>query len=132
MGFDCREFKRFRDNFEKLSTGYEKWLQSFLMREATRFLALVKPLTPVDTGDLRDHWIIGKMFRQGDTLSVEILNPMEYAEHVEYGHRTRGGAGMGYVPGVYMMDISLKAIYAEMPAQFNAEFEKFLKGLGVT
>lgn len=132
MAFDYSQFKRFRDNFAKLDFQFETWLKSFLMMEAARFIALVRPLTPVDTGNLRNHWTLGKMFRNGDTLSVEILNPMEYAEHVEYGHRTRGGGGMGYVPGVYMMDISLKAIYAEMPAKFNQEFEKFLKGLGVT
>lgn len=141
MGLNYSQFRKLRDNFSKLSDEYEAWLQSFLLNEANRFMALVKPLTPVDTGDLRNHWKIGKIFRQGDMLCVEIINPMEYASFVEWGHKQTPGRYVpqigkklvkDWVEGAHMMQISLDRIYAEMPARFNSEFTKWLKRLEVT
>lgn len=141
MGLNYSQFRKLRDNFSKLSDEYEAWLQSFLLNEANRFMALVKPLTPVDTGDLRNHWKIGKIFRQGDMLCVEIINPMEYASFVEWGHKQTPGRYVpqigkklvnDWVEGAHMMQISLDQIYSEMPARFNSEFTKWLKRLEVT
>lgn len=141
MGLNYSQFRKLRDNFSKLSDEYEAWLQSFLLNEANRFMALVKPLTPVDTGDLRNHWKIGKIFRQSDMLCVEIINPMEYASFVEWGHKQTPGRYVpqigkklvnDWVEGAHMMQISLDRIYAEMPARFNSEFTKWLKRLEVT
>lgn len=141
MGLNYSQFWKLRDNFSKLSDEYEAWLQSFLLNEANRFMALVKPLTPVDTGDLRNHWKIGKIFRQGDMLCVEIINPMDYASFVEWGHKQTPGRYVpqigkklvkDWVEGAHMMQISLDRIYAEMPARFNSEFTKWLKRLEVT
>lgn len=141
MGLNYSQFRKLRDNFSKLIDEYEAWLQSFLLNEANRFMALVKPLTPVDTGDLRNHWKIGKIFRQGDMLCVEIINPMEYASFVEWGHKQTPGRYVpqigkklvnDWVDGAHMMQISLDRIYAEMPARFNSEFTKWLKRLEVT
>nr|DAU93329.1 MAG TPA: type I neck protein [Caudoviricetes sp.] len=140
MSFNYSQFRRLRNNFAKLSDSYEEWLQSFLLEEATRFMAIVKPLTPVDTGDLRNHWKIGRIFRQGNTLCVEIINPMDYATFVEYGHSQTPGRYVpqigkrlvnDWVEGVHMMQISMDRIYAEMPARFNSEFHKWCKGLEV-
>lgn len=141
MGLNYAQFRKLRNNFAKLSDSYEQWLQSFLLGEAARFMAYVKPLTPVDTGDLRNHWKIGKMFRRGDTLCVELINTMEYATYVEYGHSQTPGRYVpqigkrlvkDWVEGSHMMQISLDRIYQEMPARFNSEFQKWVKGLRVT
>lgn len=140
MSFNYSQFRRLRNNFAKLSDSYEEWIQSFLFGEATRFMAIVKPLTPVDTGDLRNHWKIGRIFRQGDTLCVEIINPMDYATFVEYGHSQTPGRYVpqigkrlvnDWVEGAHMMQISMDRIYAEMPSRFNSEFQKWCKGLEV-
>lgn len=39
----------------------------------------------------------------GDYYEIEIINPVEYASYVEFGHRTRNG---GWVDGKYMLTIS--------------------------
>lgn len=39
----------------------------------------------------------------GDYYEIEIINPVEYASYVEFGHRTRNG---GWVEGQYMLTIS--------------------------
>lgn len=41
--------------------------------------------------------------RVGDTYVIEVVNPVEYASYVEYGHRTVNG---GWVEGRFMLTIS--------------------------
>lgn len=136
MGFDYSEFKNYRDNFAKLTKEFDNWMHKFLLQEGMRFLAEVKPRTPVDTGDLRNHWKLDGMTREGDTLRVWFVNPMHYATHVEYGHAKpyKAGAAEGsadWVEGYFMMTVSLEIIERQMPARFNKQFEAFLDSLGV-
>lgn len=91
---------------------------------AARLLALVIPATPVGKypkgsgkkgGTLRRGWGAknGKaaanyaesltVTKSGNTYTVEIINPVEYASYVEFGHRTVNG---GWVEGRYMLTIS--------------------------
>lgn len=137
MGFDYSEFQLFRNNFSKLTREFDSWMHRFLLKEGMRFIAEVKPRTPVDTGDLRNHWKLDGITRAGDTLQVWFVNPMEYATHVEYGHAKpyKAGAAEGsadWVEGYFMMTVSLEIIYRNMPARFNQEFNRFLTSLGVT
>lgn len=136
MGFDYSEFKNYRDNFEKMTKEFETWIHKFLLQEGMRFLAEVKPRTPVDTEDLRNHWKLDGITREGDTLRVWFVNPMHYATHVEYGHAKpyKAGAPEGsadWVEGYFMMTVSLEIIERQMPARFNKKFEAFLDSLGV-
>lgn len=136
QGFDYSDFKRYRDNFNKMSLQFDTWLTMFLLRQGMRFIAAVKPRTPVDTGDLRAHWQLDGVTREGDTLRCWFINPMYYATHVEYGHAKpyKSGATEGsadWVQGYFMMTISLDEIQREMPIRFNAEFTQFLKSLEV-
>ena len=137
MRFDYSEFQKFRNNFAKLTREFDSWIHQFLLKEGMRFIAEVKPRTPVDTGDLRNHWKLDGITRSGDTLQVWFVNPMEYATHVEYGHAKpyKAGAAEGsadWVEGYFMMTVSLEIIERNMPARFNREFTKFLASLGVT
>ena len=106
------------------------------MQEGQRFIAEVKPRTPVDTGDLRNHWKLDGMTREGDVLKVWFVNSMYYATYVEYGHAKpyKSGASEGsadWVEGYFMMTVSLDKIQRSMPARFNTEFEKFIAQMGV-
>lgn len=136
MGLDYSEFKQFRDNFAKLTREFDSWMHQFLLKEGMRFIAEVKPRTPVDTGDLRNHWKLDGITRSGDTLQVWFVNPMYYATFVEYGHAKpyKAGAAEGsadWVEGYFMMTVSLEIIQRTMPARFNKEFQAFLASLGV-
>lgn len=136
MSLDYSEFQKFRDNFAKLTREFDGWMHRFLLNEGMRFIAEVKPRTPVDTGDLRNHWKLDGITRDGDTLHVWFVNPMYYATFVEYGHAKpyRSGAvegGPDWVEGYFMMTVSLEIIERNMPARFNHEFEAFLASLEV-
>lgn len=52
--------------------------------------------------------------KNGNVYEIEIINPVNYASYVEYGHRTRGGEG--WVEGQFMLTISQKELDAQSPA----------------
>ncbi len=136
MSFDYSDFKQYRDNFSKFTRQFDSWMHRFLLQEGQRFIAEVKPRTPVDTGDLRNHWKLDGMTREGDVLKVWFVNSMYYATYVEYGHAKpyKSGASEGsadWVEGYFMMTVSLDKIQRSMPARFNTEFEKFIAQMGV-
>lgn len=135
-GFDFTEFQAYRNNFMKMYLAYTKWLNGFLMDEGLRFIAAVKRRTPVDTGDLRNHWFLESVTRQGDTLHCWFVNIMHYASFVEYGHAKpyKSGATEGsedWVEGYFMMEISLDEVYRKMPARFDKEFVTYMKAMGL-
>jgi len=137
MGFDYSDFERYVNNFKRMSREFDTWITNFLMRQGMRFIAEVRPRTPVDTGDLRAHWRLDGITRVGDELHVWFINPMEYATHVEYGHAppymsgqvTEGQAG--WVEGYFMMTVSLEIVERNLPARFDREFKEFLLSLEV-
>lgn len=136
MGFDYSEFKRFRDNFAKFTAEFDAWMHRFLLNEGMRFIAEVKRRTPVDTGDLRNHWKLDGITRSGDTLQVWFVNPMYYATFVEFGHAKpyKAGAAEGsadWVDGYFMMTVSLEVIQRNMPSRFNKQFEAFISSLSL-
>ena len=136
MGFDYSEFQKFRNNFARLTREFDAWIQQFLLSEGMRFIAEVKRRTPVDTGDLRNHWKLDGITRHGDTLQVWFVNPLYYATFVEYGHAKpyKAGAAEGsadWVDGYFMMTVSLQVIQKGMPARFDKQFEAFLASLEV-
>ncbi len=46
--------------------------------------------------------------KKGNAYIIEVINPVEYASYVEYGHRTRDHKG--FVKGRYMLTISEREI----------------------
>lgn len=63
----------------------------------------------------------------GNYYVVEIINPVEYASYVEYGHRTPGGAG--WVQGQFMLTISEQEIQKIAPNVLEMKIKDFLKGV---
>lgn len=136
MSLDYSEFENYRNNFAKLTKEFDHWMHQFLLEEGQRFISEVKRRTPVDTGDLRNHWKLDGITRDGDTLRVWFVNTMHYATHVEYGHAKpyKAGAAEGsadWVEGYFMMTVSLEIIQRNMPTRFNKQFEAFLASLEV-
>lgn len=64
----------------------------------------------------------------GNTLVIEIVNPVEYASYVEYGHRTPDHKG--WVQGRFMLTISEQEIQEIAPKVLEAKIKKFLGECG--
>lgn len=134
--FNFSEFQTFANNMQSLERQFDNWMHHFLLTEGARFIREVRPRTPVDTGDLRAHWQLDGITRNGDTLEVWFVNSMYYATYVEYGHAKpyKSGASPGspdWVNGYFMMTVSLQVIENNMPVRFNSQFRQFLSTLGV-
>lgn len=88
---------------------------------AARLLAKVIKRTPVGVyddgrvgGTLRRGWTIGQVKKIGDMYEIEVINPTEYGQYVEFGHRTRNH--QGWVNGRFMMTISADELEQQAPA----------------
>lgn len=62
----------------------------------------------------------------GDTHVIEIINPVEYAPYVEYGHRTANHKG--WVRGKFMMTISEQELKRIAPKVLENKVKKYLEG----
>lgn len=65
-----------------------------------------------------------KINHYGGFLVIEIINPVEYASYVEYGHRTRNHKR--WVPGRFMLTISEQEMQGIAPKVLEAKIKKFL------
>ena len=122
---------------------------------AARLLALVIPRTPVGQypkssgkkgGTLRRGWTSktqadaasrggsndAKAYaealpvrKSGNAYTIEVINPVEYASHVEFGHRTRGGDG--WVPGQYFLTLSEQDLERLAPGVIERKLEALLR-----
>ena len=124
---DYEQFRKLQQNIAKLAetTDMDDFCRECCKALAARLLALVIPATPVGRypksagkkgGTLRRGWgadTAGKakayvaglpITKAGSGYQIEIINPVEYASYVEFGHWTRGGAG--WVEGRYMLTAS--------------------------
>lgn len=143
MSFDINldELKALKENVEKLDTDV---ICLACAKELTaRLLAKVVKRTPVGQyphrvgGNLRRGWTGGvqksvmeyvdgmHISRNGANYNVEIVNPVEYASYVEYGHRKANHTG--WVEGKYMLTISENEIKASSQAIIEKKINNWLK-----
>lgn len=62
---------------------------------------------------------------QGQTYTVEIINPVRYASYVEFGHRKRGG--LGWVPGQYFLTVSEEQLRTLAPRVVEQKLQRYLR-----
>lgn len=83
-------------------------------------------------GTLKKAWAVSDVEKHGDTYTVTVFNPTEYAMYVEHGHRQRVGRYVpalgkklkkGWVEGKHMLAISEK----ELQGKSDAIIERMLQ-----
>jgi hypothetical protein len=128
-------------------TQIDQFLNSCAKELAARLLAKVIKRTPVGQypegsgktgGTLRRGWTAGKQSnatayanslkvnKVGNDYVIEIINPVEYASYVEFGHRTRNHKG--WVEGQFMLTISEDEIRNSAPRVLEKKLNDYLKG----
>lgn len=139
--------KEFQKQLEKLQDP-DAFVEACVKELAARLLRMVVKRTPVGEyskesgkqgGTLRRGWTGSKSQASakgyaeamtvnhfGDTYVVEIVNPVEYASYVEYGHRTANHKG--WVKGQFMMTISEQELQNIAPQVLEAKIKKYLGG----
>ena len=144
---DFRDLENFRKKIESSlgSKQVDDFIESCAKELAARLLAKVIKRTPVGQypnssgkkgGTLRRGWTNGKsqsanayadtlkVHHFGNVYVIEIINPVEYAPYVEFGHRTRGGEG--WVEGKFMLTISEQEIERDAPKILENKLKKKL------
>ena len=128
-------------------TQMDQFMNSCAKELAARLLAKVIKRTPVGQypaetgkkgGTLRRGWTGGKssnatayansltVNKVGTDYVIDIINPVEYASYVEYGHRTRNHKG--WVEGRFMLTISEDEIRNSAPRILEKKLKNYLKG----
>lgn len=145
--FNFQDFEKIKDNLEKLNQEQvDLFIDACAKELATRLLAKVIKRTPVGDypnssgkkgGTLRRGWTGRKnssavayadsltIHHFGDAYVIEIINPVEYASYVEFGHRTANHKG--WVNGRFMLTISEQEIQQAAPAIIE---KKLMKQMG--
>lgn len=144
--FNLAGLEKFRDELNKLQNP-DEFVESCAKELAARLLRMVVKRTPVGEypkssgkkgGTLRRGWTGEKrssaqnyadsltVHHFGDTYVIEIVNPVEYASYVEYGHRTADHEG--WVPGHFMMTISEQELRAIAPKILEKKIMQYLGG----
>lgn len=138
MGFavDFSQFEKLIKDMKATEKDFSNFLRDFLLRMANEVLRETKPKTPVDTGALKNAWTLGSITGSGRDIAVEIINPMEYATDIEYGHRLVKGKGadkveVGWYNGVFMLKTSIENVQKKMPAAYEIAFKQFCKEHGI-
>ncbi len=111
---------------EMIEDEYPQEFKKMVVQLAYELQGKVKELTPVSEhgGRLRDGWEVGNIEKRGDEYYIEVYNNVEYAEHIEYGHRTRGGKS--FVKGTHMMDIALSEVNQRLPRYLKLWLKDFI------
>lgn len=133
--FDFDELKRFAKSLEDLEKALPGFFEECIKEAAARLLAKAVLRTPVNTGKLRRGWTIGKVQKIAGGWQVEVINPVEYASYVEYGHRGVYVPKLGvtlhvdkrWTEGKFMLTISEKELERELPTILAKKQEEFLK-----
>lgn len=144
---DYRGLKKFQKELEKLQENTDAFLDTCAKELAARLLRLVIKRTPVGQypegsgkrgGTLRRGWTAqkassAKSYAESLTVHhfagnyvIEIINPVEYASYVEYGHMTVNHKG--WVPGRFMMTMSEKDLERMAPQILEKRIKKFMEG----
>lgn len=163
--FDCKGLLEFQKQLEKLQKTRDTFIESCAKELAARLLRMVVERTPVGEysggeyqckvrkGDkpthisaevegkngskLRKGWTMGEIRKDGNAYKIDIINPVEYAPYVEYGHVQKPGRyvpalGMklkkGWVKGHFMMTISEQELEKIAPKVLEAKIKKYLEG----
>ena len=128
-------------------TQMDQFMTSCAKELAARLLAKVIKRTPVGQypaesgkkgGTLRRGWTGSQnanatafansltVNKVGTDYVIDIINPVEYASYVEYGHRTRNHKG--WVEGHFMLTISEDEIRNSAPRILEKKLKDYLKG----
>ena len=75
-------------------------------------------------GDAKAYADSLQINHKGNLLTIDIVNPVEYASYVEYGHRTANHTG--WVQGQFMLTISEQEIQTIAPQVLEAKIKQFL------
>ena len=136
---DFKQLERLNKNMEKLmGADLDRFCRQAAQELAGRLLNKVVKRTPVVYGTLRDAWAVMPVGHRGTHYTVVVLNNLQYASYVEYGHRQTPGRYVpalgktltaSWVKGRFMLTISEQEVKTLAPSILNDMLYDALKGV---
>lgn len=154
---DFSQLEAFQKKLEKLpDEQLQRFITAVSKELAARLIQKVQGYTPVGQypagsgkvgGTLRRGWTGKKdmdavmyamtlpVVKQGSGYIIKVINPVEYASYVEYGHRQQPGRFVpalgkrlkkGWVEGRFMLTRSEMELESQLPAIIEKKLQKFL------
>ncbi len=86
-------------------------------------------VTKIPGGHLKRNWFTSPIKRTTGGIEKELYNNVEYAPHVNYGHRVKNkdGVVVGFVKGKFMLEKANGAVNKELVSRFKKELERVKK-----
>lgn len=86
-------------------------------------------VTKVPGGHLKRSWFTSPIEKTAGGIEKELYNNVEYAPHVNYGHRVKNKNGevVGFVRGKFMLEKAEGAVRKELVKRFMKEIERLKK-----
>lgn len=111
-------------NIENMSPSIDRELTKTLNDEGIDWRDDVRANTPVDSGELRRSMTFDGVKKHAGGFEMSLTNNMEYAGHVEFGHRTRNKKG--FVKGRYMMKKGTIRLEERLPGEIQKAMDRAL------
>ncbi len=133
-GCNFEELAVFQQNLEQLADNMSTIMDICAKDLAQRLIRKAKFRTPVGVysngkqgGTLKKGWSTRnvRIYHSASCVMVEIVNPVEYASYVEYGHRTANHTG--WVPGKLMMTFAEREIQRDSQGILEQKVKKMME-----
>lgn len=121
---DFSELVALRDKFQNLQNIIDDFCIQVTKEIAQIVIDNAIKRTPVDTSKLVKAWNTENLKKEGTIYKIEIVNPIEYAEFVEFGHRKKNGKG--WVKGSFMLTIAERDLQRNLDKIIREKVNAFI------
>lgn len=151
---DFEALLKLQEKLESSVTGMDDLCIHCTQKLAEQLLNTVIKRTPVKSGTLRRGWMAGKstssssgnvaskttmqVVKKGSVYEISVFNSVNYASHVEYGHRQEPGRYVpaigkrlknAWVKGQFMLTISERQLEATAPGIINKLIKPYMEDI---
>ncbi len=132
---DFSELVALRDKFQNLQNIIDDFCIQVTQEISQDFVKAVIAKTPGGhTGALKNNWV-SNIIKEGNIYKIEVINPLKYAEFVEFGHRQQPGRYVkaigkrlkkGWVEGKLMLTITERDLQRNLDKIIREKVNAFI------
>lgn len=132
---DFSELVALRDKFQNLQNIIDDFCIQVTQEISQDFVKAVIAKTPGgQTGALKNNWV-SNIIKEGNIYKIEVINPLKYAEFVEFGHRQQPGRYVkaigkrlkkSWVQGKFMLTITERDLQRNLDKIIREKVNAFI------
>lgn len=132
---DFSELVALRDKFQNLQNIIDDFCIQVTQEISQDFVKAVIAKTPGgQTGALKNNWV-SNIIKEGNIYKIEVINPLEYAEFVEFGHRQQPGRYVkaigkrlkkSWVQGKFMLTLTERDLQRNLDEIIRGKVDAFI------